>query len=197
MIFHFNTRVLQKKKSLLTYHTIRVFVLFWTLFCSINHIHSKLTTFTPWLRDHKQYSRHLKYFFLCSKFVYWLQFILVGCSFKTMCPEWSYFLWITSCKFPTFTPPMNILQTLGMLTSFYTENFVGNKHLTFLQVKIKSKLHVLPTFCYFAGLKMCIWITEVTVLLTSSWKLIFKSFRTLLFCNHWQDSVYVGDEWDG
>ena len=44
--FCFNTRVLQKK-SHLTYHTIRVFVLFGAIFCFINHIYSKLTTFTP------------------------------------------------------------------------------------------------------------------------------------------------------
>ena len=65
VIFHFNTRVLQKK-SLLTYHTVLELVPIWALFCSIKHIHSKLTTFTPWLRDHKQYSRQLKYFFFCS-----------------------------------------------------------------------------------------------------------------------------------
>ena len=36
-----------EKKSLLTYHTIRVFNPFWALSCSINLIHSKLATFTP------------------------------------------------------------------------------------------------------------------------------------------------------
>jgi hypothetical protein len=88
------------KKSLLTYHSIRVFALFWALFCFIHHIHNKLTTFTPWLREHKQYSRHLKYLIFCSKFVYCLQFVLVGCSSKTTWPELSYFLLITSCTFP-------------------------------------------------------------------------------------------------
>ena len=41
---------------------------------------------------------------------------------------------------------MKIIQTLGMLTSIYTESFVANKYLTILQVKIKSELHVLPYF---------------------------------------------------
>ena len=132
---------------------------------------------------------------LCSSFVYWLQFVLVECSSKTLCTEWSYILWITFCTFPTFTPQMNVL-TLGMLTSFYSKNFLGNKYLAFLQVKMKPDLQILPTFCYCAFLKMCICVTEFRVLLTSSWKLIFKSFHTSWFCNHWQDSVNVGDEWD-
>lgn len=75
--------------------------LFWALFYLVHHIHSKLTTFTPLLGDHKQYSRHLKYFIFCSKFEHWMQFVLVGRSSKTMCPELSYFFLITSCIFPT------------------------------------------------------------------------------------------------
>jgi len=159
--FHFNTRVLQQKKSLLTYHTIRLFALFWALFCFINHIHSKLTTFTLWLRDHKQYRRHLKYFLLCSKYVYWLQFVLVGCSSKTMCPELSYFLWITSCTFLTLIHFTNeyspdFWDANLLLHSKFCRKYIPELSPSTNKIKPTCFAHIL-LLCWFKNVCMNYW----------------------------------------
>ena len=145
MIFHFNTRVLLTKFTLyITY--LKVFVLFWALFSAINHIHRKLATFTLWLRDHKLYSRNLKYFYLQQIFI-----------LTAICFDWL----LVQDNVPSVKLyPLNYILQISNF-HFTNENYPDSwdanlifywkfcrKYIpSFLQVKIKSKLPFILIFC--------------------------------------------------